>query len=217
MEALLLPDQSISTYNRIGNRYKNVNNISSRSPGLGPGNSNPAYLLNNINGSLFRLPSSLSSTFSSFHSLQPPLLPLPLAKSPSLPSRNQGLSCPSTKHWKINKTKDQELAPKKAKPTPKKDSSRSAMKSFMIASTNRIGPDPSDLPKQAPKVLKSTSLKVQSLDRLDYSGLIFSLAPPPSSLPLPKFFLRPKTGCNAEAEGIDAGATDDLRRLLRLP
>ncbi|GFP95244.1 hypothetical protein PHJA_001668800 [Phtheirospermum japonicum] len=43
----------------------------------------------------------------------------------------------------------------------------------------------------------------------------FTISPPPSSLPLPTFSLRPKLSCRAAA-GIDAGATDDLRRLLRL-
>ncbi|GMN41441.1 hypothetical protein TIFTF001_010671 [Ficus carica] len=48
--------------------------------------------------------------------------------------------------------------------------------------------------------------------------LVRSLSPPPSSLPLPRFsILRPsKLSCNAEAAGIDAGATESLRRLRRL-
>ncbi|KAL2346235.1 hypothetical protein Fmac_000235 [Flemingia macrophylla] len=50
-------------------------------------------------------------------------------------------------------------------------------------------------------------------------GSVFSLAPPPSSLPLPRFSLRSKLACNAAAAasgGVDDGATDNLRRLLRL-
>ncbi|XP_020236050.1 uncharacterized protein LOC109815677 [Cajanus cajan] len=51
-------------------------------------------------------------------------------------------------------------------------------------------------------------------------GSVFNLAPPPSSLPLPKFTLRSKLACNAEAAasggGVDDGATNNLRRLLRL-
>ncbi|GFP86350.1 hypothetical protein PHJA_000778800 [Phtheirospermum japonicum] len=43
----------------------------------------------------------------------------------------------------------------------------------------------------------------------------FTISPPPSSMPLPTFSLRPKLSCRA-AVGIDAGATDDLWRLLRL-
>jgi hypothetical protein len=49
-----------------------------------------------------------------------------------------------------------------------------------------------------------------------FSGSAFALSPHPSSLPLPKFSMRPKLSCSAEAAGIDAGATDNLRRLLRL-
>ncbi|XP_047979572.1 uncharacterized protein LOC125221496 [Salvia hispanica] len=43
------------------------------------------------------------------------------------------------------------------------------------------------------------------------SSAVFTFSPPPSSLPLPSFSLRPRLGCKAAA-----GATDDLRRLLRL-
>lgn len=52
------------------------------------------------------------------------------------------------------------------------------------------------------------------------SSMVFNttISPPPSSLPLPTFSLRPKQlSCNAEAAtGVDTGATDNLRRLLRL-
>jgi hypothetical protein len=58
----------------------------------------------------------------------------------------------------------------------------------------------------------------------------YSISPPPSSLPLPGLaLLRPKmkrtTACNSEAvfeaaklsnSGVDNGATDNLRRILRL-
>ncbi|XP_042047237.1 uncharacterized protein LOC121793116 [Salvia splendens] len=47
------------------------------------------------------------------------------------------------------------------------------------------------------------------------SSAVFTFSPPPSSLPLPSFSLWPKLSCKAAA-GVDAGATDDLRRLLRL-
>jgi hypothetical protein len=45
---------------------------------------------------------------------------------------------------------------------------------------------------------------------------VFTLSPHPSSLPLPKFSMKPKRSCTAEASGVDAGATDNLRRLLRI-
>lgn len=61
-------------------------------------------------------------------------------------------------------------------------------------------------------------VRVEELEKL--SGCLFAvISPPPSSLPLPKFSLRPaKLNCNVEAAGADDGAAaaDDLRRLLRL-
>lgn len=50
-----------------------------------------------------------------------------------------------------------------------------------------------------------------------FSGsVIYAISgPPPSSLPLPTFFLRPKLRCKAAA-GIDSGATDNLRQILQL-
>lgn len=47
------------------------------------------------------------------------------------------------------------------------------------------------------------------------SSAIYAISPPPSSLPLPTFSLRRKFRCNAAA-GIDSGATDNLRDILRL-
>ncbi|KAL4559618.1 hypothetical protein LXL04_031761 [Taraxacum kok-saghyz] len=84
-------------------------------------------------------------------------------------------------------------------PPTKKCSSKSSINEI-------TGPDPKDLPKNA-------------ISRFSGS-VVFTPSPPPSSLPLPTFFLRPKLSYNAEVaaagSGIDAGATDSLRRLLRL-
>lgn len=91
---------------------------------------------------------------------------------------------------------------------------------FMISSI-RLGPEPCDIPKQVSKVMKQQqpmAVKVMDIDE-EFTGLIFALAPPPSSLPLPKFSMRPRLSCNAEAVGcggIDNGATDNLCRMLRL-
>ncbi|KAL4576718.1 hypothetical protein LXL04_012816 [Taraxacum kok-saghyz] len=94
------------------------------------------------------------------------------------------------------------------------------------SSINKItGPDPKDLPKNAISRFFSSSLKsscdVVSLPADKFSGsVVFTPSPPPSSLSLPTFSLRPKLSCKAEAaaagSGVDAGATDSLRRLLRL-
>lgn len=157
---------------------------------------------------------------------QPPLLPLPVPITHhSLPSRTRGFSSPSSIR-NPNKRRDQSLTPKKPKPTKREDpikhdlaTTRQAIsESLIIASTKRLGPEPNDLPKDVSRVL-GKSLGTVGIEELEeFSGTVFSLAPPPSSLPLPKFSLRPKLCCNVEAAaGIDAGATDNLRRLLRLP
>eukprot|EP00268_Persea_americana_P045687 TRINITY_DN4671_c0_g1_i1.p1 TRINITY_DN4671_c0_g1~~TRINITY_DN4671_c0_g1_i1.p1 ORF type:complete len:231 (-),score=57.19 TRINITY_DN4671_c0_g1_i1:495-1187(-) len=229
MEAVFLPDQSFSSYNRSRNHMSLVNGFVY---GRVSGNLANGSLLN-VHGSLFGAPPSLSSSFSSLNpslsssfssfssfsssgskpQKQPPLLPLPSAKIQALPSPP-----PPATHRKINKgTKDQVQEPKKAKSVSfnlKKESYRSRT---TTTPKDRFGPDPSELPTKVPKVMKSSSLTTASSDELEeFSGSIFSLSPPPSSLPLPKFSLRPKSRCNAEAGAVHNGATDDLRRLLRL-
>ncbi|KAH0990622.1 hypothetical protein GBA52_002105 [Prunus armeniaca] len=116
----------------------------------------------------------------------------------------------------------------------KKEEAKQISDCLIIASTNRLGPDPNDLPKDVTKVLMTSSsssssssssignmsdlsvggVGVEDMDK--FSGSIFTLSPPPSSLPLPRFSLQRRLSRNAEAAGIDAGATDNLRRLLRL-
>ncbi|KAJ6938337.1 hypothetical protein NC651_004918 [Populus alba x Populus x berolinensis] len=87
-------------------------------------------------------------------------------------------------------------------------------------------PDPKDLPRDVSKVL-SSSVTVSGNDVITnpvftkdcdpkFPGSVFTLSPHPSSLPLPKFSMKPKRSCTAEASGVDAGATDNLRRLLRI-
>ncbi|EOY15074.1 hypothetical protein QQP08_023078 [Theobroma cacao] len=164
---------------------------------------------------------------------QPPLLPLPTPNKPlhsSLPSRTRSLSS-SPSNRKNNRSRDQSLTPKRSKSKqltgkveePKKDSkpadqatkTQAISKSFVMASANNpIGPDPNDLPKVLASSYLATGNVAKDLEK--FSGSVFTLSPPPSSLPLPKFSLRPKLSCNAEAAGVDAGATDNLRRLLRL-
>lgn len=164
---------------------------------------------------------------------QPPLLPLPISSAKpnkanisaiQHPRIMRGISCPPTTnrraHNKVAKSRDSSLTPKKSKTiSPMKEES-----------LKPLGPHPKDLPKDVPKT--STLLSGNSgicgsnsstnatrdqqvIDR--FSGpVVFTISPPPSSLPLPTFSLRPKLSCNAEAGGIDAGATDNLCRLLRL-
>ncbi|PON73403.1 hypothetical protein PanWU01x14_059070 [Parasponia andersonii] len=139
----------------------------------------------------------------------PPLLPLPVPLSS--PAINRGLSCPPTTRKTNRPARDHSATPRKPKSKPV---GKLKSESMVIASTNRLGPDPNDLPKALITSKSVCSALVEDLDK--FSGSVFSLAPPPSSLPLPRFSMRPKLSCNAEAAGIDAGATDNLRRLLRL-
>ncbi|KAL5073857.1 hypothetical protein RYX36_012841 [Vicia faba] len=148
--------------------------------------------------------SFISNTYAGLLNLpqqqQPPLLPLPhvstiLHHKPLLPRRlnTQALS-PS---------------PKKSKP---KKRSGTVPEILMV---NPWGPDPKDLPKNLPVVIGIGNMDV-------FSESVFNLAPPPSSLPLPKFSMRSKLSCNTEAASaaaggfVDDGATNNLRRLLRL-
>ncbi|TKY75260.1 hypothetical protein E2542_SST04027 [Spatholobus suberectus] len=170
---------------------------------------NPCENFDTYAGLLNPPPPSRAMSFSYSHPLsayvqqQPPLLPLPHV--------SQNRSSKGHVNCK-NRTRDMSLlTPKKSKPTKREEAKkRSGTQSILVvASDNRWGPDPKDLPKVV--------LGMGNIDDV-VSGSVFNLAPPPSSLPLPKFSLRSKLGCNAGAAGgaIDDGATNNLRRLLRL-
>ncbi|KAE8720697.1 putative TFIIB zinc-binding protein [Hibiscus syriacus] len=150
---------------------------------------------------------------------QPPLLPLPVPNKPphtSLPSRTRSLSSSppnvkNNKHKDPKRSKSKQLTgksveePNKLQPKPTVAKKTQALnKPFAMASAKASGSVPNDTPKVG-----------KDLDSL--SSSIFMLSPPPSSLPLPSFWLRPKLSCNAEAASVDDGATDNLRRFLRLP
>ncbi|XP_057435073.1 uncharacterized protein LOC130727832 [Lotus japonicus] len=155
---------------------------------------------------------------------QPPLLPLPHASAiyhnhQPLLSRSQSSSNIQGGR-RNNGTKNTSLTAKKSKPTKREEANKrsSAAQSLISASENRWGPDPKDLPKHLPVVLTS---KEEPVDMFLGSSGFNLISPPPSSLPLPKFSLRSKLSCNAEASAAgsvvdDDGATNNLRRLLRL-
>ncbi|KAL2499322.1 Uncharacterized protein Adt_24872 [Abeliophyllum distichum] len=138
-------------------------------------------------------------------------------------------SCPPVnRKTKYNGRRDQNSshAFKKSKPSTNSPTSHC----MIISSTNPWGPDSKVLPRNVTNFVSgknsnsiiSTTDSVCSLEAVEnqvdkFSGSVASaLSPPPSSLPLPTFTLRPKLSCNAEAAGIDIGATNNLRRLLRL-
>ncbi|KAL9244039.1 hypothetical protein vseg_017855 [Gypsophila vaccaria] len=96
-------------------------------------------------------------------------------------------------------------------------------KVIITGPTKECGPDPGALAKDLTRMLLADLDATAEMDR--FSGSIFSLAPPPSSLPLPKFSLRQpprcKLSCKAEAaadvaEVADGGASDNICKLLKL-
>lgn len=130
-------------------------------------------------------------------SRQPPLLPLPGSKSTSALSPTKGTAMTIG----FNQQKHQRRARPSASPRNGKAVLVRAQKS------------------------KTETWEEERGEREDAMESINSISPPPSSLPLPRFSVpRPKTAapaasCVMEAMGggeIDIGATDGLRRLLRL-
>ncbi|GAB4852549.1 hypothetical protein Ancab_016762 [Ancistrocladus abbreviatus] len=171
------------------------------------------------------------------HLLQPPLLPLPVSRTfHALPTRGSKSSpyghplCPTNRKSpssKINKPREQtskKQSPLKQKPGP-------------VQKVDNLGrkqehPEAAAARRDAFEVISGNGLTMGSMKRFElgdpdvkvdemdmFSGMVFSLSPPPSSLPLPKFSLRPKVvSCTIEAVGggVDTGATDNLCRLLKL-
>lgn len=244
MEAVIVDQYSSSISGYYYNNKKQIRTPKKNTQVFGSKPSENIAPVNLYGSGIFHLPppSSLSFSYppsSSASSLlqnpyqrqqqNPPLLPLPVPVS-SPPTITRGLSCPmNTRKNNMRSARDHSITPKKPKSKPvvnnniskmdqdppKKDATNKwKSESLVVASTNRLGPDPNDLPKALTTSKSVCSVLVEDLDK--FSGSVFSLAPPPSSLPLPKFSLRPKLSCNAEAAGIDDGATDNLRRILRL-
>lgn len=181
-----------------------------RSRSLKPQNFSPST----VHGGLLNSPPPAVGFHSHRHHQKPPLLPLP---------RRPATGDPSSCRPKGVRSRDQSLTPKKSKPI-KRSRGPPAVKStaeiVIVDSTNRLGPEPRHVPKDLWRVLGLQSSALPSLEtavEMEFSGSAFSISPPPSSVPLPKFFLGRNLSCNVEAAaGVDAGATDNLRRLLRL-
>ncbi|XP_038884839.1 uncharacterized protein LOC120075485 [Benincasa hispida] len=191
----------------------------SESRSFNPQNFSPAT----VHGGLFNFPPPAVTYFSHRHHQQPPLLPLPRRPFPPPETGATAFCRPKCK------SRDQSLTPKKSKPIKRSKGGPPAVKStvefVIVDSTNRLGPEPSHVPKDLWKVLGlqssappcEGSRSLGTAAEMEFSGSAFSVSPPPSSVPLPKFSLRRKVvSCNVEAAGVDAGATDNLRRLLRL-
>ncbi|PWA73101.1 hypothetical protein CTI12_AA263530 [Artemisia annua] len=133
----------------------------------------------------------LSTPPASLYHSYPPLLPLPLINHQNM----------------ILSRRDHSVTPKKSK-NQKKD-------------LKKEEPEPKDVAKDVVARVSNESNNESCDDVVPvdkFSGsIVFTPSPPPSSLPLPTFLLRPKVSCRAEvaARGFDAGATDGLQRLLR--
>lgn len=140
----------------------------------------------------FSAPSIHSHQFHPFIQLQQPTPPL--LQPPPLLRPHRSLPSQPRPH-SLKKSK----STKRDKGSPPAVDRRVPSRTFSSAAAKRV-------------------VRVEEFEKL--SGCLFAvISPPPSSLPLPKFSLRPaKLNCNVEAGGADDGAAaaDDLRRLLRL-
>ncbi|PKI45644.1 increased rDNA silencing protein 4 [Punica granatum] len=144
---------------------------------------------------------------------QPPLLPLPVtpkAHVSSYPPPGSAKPKPQrlARHHSLNPSK----------PLIRRQGSAVIISrgSELMPAARPLGPEPYELPKNiSVSMVPNPSAPLQLPEPGRFSGSVFELAPPPSSLPLPRFSLRPKLRCNAEA-GVDSGATDSLRQILRL-
>ncbi|KGN62252.1 hypothetical protein Csa_018627 [Cucumis sativus] len=190
-----------------------------QSRGFNPQNFSPA----NVHGGFLNFPLPGISYNSCRQHQQPPLLPLP--RRPLPPSE---IGATVSSRPKCMEFRDQSLTPKKSKPIKRSrgpPAAKSTVELVIVDSTNRLGPEPSHVPKDLltllglrPSVpLCESTRSWETAAEIEFSGSAYSQSPPPSSVPLPKFSLRRKVvGCNVEASGVDAGATDNLRRLLRI-
>ncbi|XP_051139553.1 uncharacterized protein LOC127257215 [Andrographis paniculata] len=139
-------------------------------------------------------PAPAPASYSLPRSHQPPLLPLPPTAAPRRSNAARGQSCPPANKIGGRNSRECSLTPKKSNSPNKNRRMKSNCESPVAGAEDPLIGDM-------------------------FSGSVaFTISPPPSSLPLPTFSLRPKLGCKAQAAaaGIDAGATDNLRRLLRL-
>ncbi|CAH8385498.1 unnamed protein product [Eruca vesicaria subsp. sativa] len=126
---------------------------------------------------------------------QPPLLPLPRGNSSTLP-----LQPFNSSHPRVN------------------SSTLSCAQTRATYETHHKKVDSS------PRLARTGSVPVWSNKPCDfpkgfdgYPGpTILLLSPPPSSLPMPKFSIKSKVRCNAEAAGKTDVATDNIRRVLQL-
>lgn len=225
MEAVLMSMNSTGNNNRIRNPKRNFGTTNRT---LFPYPSDDlSYLVRGghftgigLSPSIFRPPVNLHH----FHQ-PPPLLPLPLPVS--VPLKPQNLNIARSNSASVS---NNNIRVKKSSKNPKKPKNKKQdLKKPESSNIKTIEPDVKDVSKDedghvVTRVFSSTINNKSCDDVLsfdEFSGsVMFTPSPPPSSLPLPTFSLRSKVSCKAEASAVapsvDAGATDSLRRLLRL-
>ncbi|KAM7255901.1 hypothetical protein ACFE04_011642 [Oxalis oulophora] len=153
---------------------------------------------NNIHKSLFYLPPN-------YYSLHPQPQPQPLLPLPTTVHRSQTIA---TTTAPLPPPRKNSRAPKKSKKPNK------------LVLGNDIINVKSCL--EMPSSCFSINYGISDDVDKSFSGFVFAISPPPSSLPLPKFAIMSKMmSCKTEASAaaaakIDAGATDKLRQLLRI-
>ncbi|CAL9766865.1 unnamed protein product [Musa acuminata subsp. burmannicoides] len=164
-----------------------------------------------------QLYSSLPSFSSSpFPLPRPPLLPLPPPSvSATLPSPGKKINATNTTH-NISSVRSRD---RRKKQRPAANSKKEPPLSTSIA-TKLSQPNNNEARKQITKTSASQVVKVKPGRRAEEQ--VYSLSPPPSSLPLPSFALmRPRTAASGDGGrggkgSMHGGATHGLRRLLRL-
>lgn len=129
---------------------------------------------------------------------QPPLLSLPAQASPQYPF--QPVSRP---------------APRANKKPRRYDAAPGASAPIAVAEPSKK------------RVAPATGLEEELLEWTETADSLYSVSPPPSSVPMPTSLLltvtaarKAPTACAVEVagagSGVDVGATDELRRILRL-
>lgn len=130
---------------------------------------------------------------------QPPLLPLPRVNSSTLPLQRVNSS-----RTRVNSST---LPCAQTRATSTETQQKKVNYVESVPRLTRTGSVPvwSNHPRDFPKGFDG------------YPGpAILLLSPPPSSLPMPKFSIKSKLRCNAEAAGKTDVATDNIRRVLQL-
>ncbi|KAL0351739.1 UNVERIFIED_CONTAM: hypothetical protein Scaly_1562600 [Sesamum calycinum] len=219
MEAVLLHgslDQSISPYKSHIGTAKNIQYpLMSRPSG--------SFLASDFQAGMALLqappPPFLSRSYPPYslqQPPQPPLLPLPTAGPTGAPAAVGSLALRRIK----NPTAVTELEtllslPRNQRPDPR-ELAKDVRKVLPLISSSSGNVYTSKNGNNCTSNANSLSSAKGAEDHMFSGSVVFTISPPPSSLPLPTFSLRPKLSCKAEAAGIDTGATDNLRRLLRI-